>query len=164
MPNNNNLIPRENKAQVEEVREIDNKYEIPSFEEFMKTYEGEEGVVDNYDLEVDSYGDIRVKGTYYGPGFWDDIKGVVKPVASVALVAASVFPPTAAVAMPVTMFVAGAGGVTMGVGHVADIKELKSVGGDLVDIASGAIEGQGITESPQGVKQGSLNEYARSRK
>jgi hypothetical protein len=84
--NNNNLIPKENYKKVEEVREIDNKYEVPSFEEFMKTYEYDEGAVDNYDLEVDSYSDIRVKGTYYGPGFWDDF---VKPVASGVLVAAS---------------------------------------------------------------------------
>jgi len=40
MPNNNNnFIPKENIAKVEEVREIDSKYEIPSFEEFMRTYE-----------------------------------------------------------------------------------------------------------------------------
>jgi len=71
----------ENKAQIEEVREIENKElitpekqasltvknEYPSYEEFMKTYESEEGVIDNYELEVDSYGDIRVVRCY-GPG------------------------------------------------------------------------------------------------
>ncbi|CAG8656355.1 2791_t:CDS:2 [Ambispora gerdemannii] len=51
------LIPKENKVQVEEVREIENEY--PSFEEFMKTYENDEKTNDNYELEVDSYGDIR---------------------------------------------------------------------------------------------------------
>ena len=73
----------ENKAQIEEVREIENKElitpeeqakivdklvknEIPSYEEFMKTYQEDEGVSDNYYYEIDSYGDIRVeKG--YGP-------------------------------------------------------------------------------------------------
>jgi hypothetical protein len=46
----------------EEVREIDNKYEIPSFEEFMKTYEKDENL--NYaDLESGGLG--GVKG--YGP-------------------------------------------------------------------------------------------------
>ncbi|CAG8455500.1 12955_t:CDS:2 [Ambispora gerdemannii] len=35
-----------------------NKNETPSFEEFMKTYEGEEGVIDNYKFEVDGYGNI----------------------------------------------------------------------------------------------------------
>ncbi|CAJ0746979.1 21012_t:CDS:2 [Entrophospora sp. SA101] len=33
------FIVIENLAKVEEVREIDSKYEVPSFEEFMKTYE-----------------------------------------------------------------------------------------------------------------------------
>lgn len=45
MPNNNNLIPKENLAKVEIVQELKDEYKIPSYEEFMKTYEG--GV--NYD-------------------------------------------------------------------------------------------------------------------
>lgn len=56
--NNINLIPKENYKQVEEVREINN--EIPSFEEFMKTYEGD---VNYADL---SGGDIR-DSEGYGP-------------------------------------------------------------------------------------------------
>ena len=48
----------ENKKPFETVQELKN--EVPSFEEFMKTYEGEERTSDNYDLEVDSYGDIRI--------------------------------------------------------------------------------------------------------
>ena len=56
----------------------------------------------------------------YGPGFWDDIKGVVKPIATGALVVASVFPPTAAVAAPIAYTVIGAGVAATGVGHVAD--------------------------------------------
>ena len=135
--NNNNLIPKENYKKVEEVREIDNKYEVPSFEEFMKTYKYDEGVVDNYDLEVDSYSDIRVKGTYYGPGFWDDF---VKPVASGVLVAASWFPPTAPVVMPISLTVAGIGATAMGVGHVTGNKKLKEVGKDIGEIAVGGIQ------------------------
>jgi len=65
MTNNNNLIPKENFKKVEEVREID--YKVSSFEEFMKSYEADEEVVDNYELEVDSYGDLRVDKSY-GPG------------------------------------------------------------------------------------------------
>jgi hypothetical protein len=50
----------ENKAQIEEVREIENK--VPSFEEFMKSYENDSNV--NYD-DLNS-GDVgEVKG--YGP-------------------------------------------------------------------------------------------------
>ena len=74
----------ENKAQIVEIREIENKElitpeeqvkivdklvknEIPTFEEFMKTYEEDEEVIDNYYYEIDSYGDIRVIRPY-GPG------------------------------------------------------------------------------------------------
>jgi len=39
MTKNNIYLPKENIPKTEEVREMDNKYEIPSFEEFMKTYE-----------------------------------------------------------------------------------------------------------------------------
>ena len=58
----------------------------------------------------------------------------------------------------------GAGAATMGLGHITDSEGLKEFGKDLVEIAGNGREGQGVAESPQGVKQGSLNEYARSRK
>ena len=74
----------ENKAQIVEIREIENKElitpeeqvkivdklvknEIPTFEEFMKTYEEDEEVIDDYYYEIYSYGDIRVIKPY-GPG------------------------------------------------------------------------------------------------
>ena len=110
----------ENKKPFETVQEIDNKYEIPSYEEFMKNYQEDGKAIDSYNSEFESYGDIRIKGTYYGPGFWDDIKDVVKPIATGALVVASVFPPTAAVAAPITYTVIGAGAAATGIGHVAD--------------------------------------------
>jgi len=70
MTNINNLKAIvENKKPVETVYEIKNEYKISSFEEFMKDYNEKEGVNDNYQSEFDSYGDLRVKGTYYGPGF-----------------------------------------------------------------------------------------------
>lgn len=152
--NNDNLIPKENYKKVEEVREINN--EVPSFEEFMKTYREDKGVVDSYDLEVDSYSDIRVKGTYYGPGFWDDF---LKPVASGALVVASIFPPTAAMAAPIALGVAGAGVVVTGIGHAADSEGWKEAGKNLIEIGSGAHEAQGALKTPDAP----LNQYARSR-
>lgn len=79
----------------------------------------------------------------YGPGFWDDIKGVVKPISSVVLVAASVFPPTAPIAVPIVLTVGAAGAVAMGAGHLADNENLKEVGKDLVQISYDSIEGQG---------------------
>jgi len=45
MTKNNIYLPKENLAKVEEVREINN--EVPSFEEFIKTYESDDNL--NYD-------------------------------------------------------------------------------------------------------------------
>jgi hypothetical protein len=59
--NNNNLLPKENYKKVEEVREINN--EVPSFEEFMKTYESDGNL--NYDDLT--FSDISDKGKGYGP-------------------------------------------------------------------------------------------------
>jgi hypothetical protein len=49
MPKNPYLI-KENYKKVEEVREIDNK--VPSFEEFMETYEFDERVAESYEDEI----------------------------------------------------------------------------------------------------------------
>lgn len=61
MPNNNNLIPKENLAKVETVQELKDEYKVPSFEEFMKTYE--DGNLNFDDLNGDDIG--IPKG--YGP-------------------------------------------------------------------------------------------------
>lgn len=60
MVNENLKAIVENKKSVEEVREIEN--EIPSFEEFMKTYEND-GNLNYADLNGGSIGEV--KG--YGP-------------------------------------------------------------------------------------------------
>jgi hypothetical protein len=54
----------ENKKPFELVQELKN--EVPSFEEFMKTYEVDEGIIDSYNFEVDGYKDIRI-GKISGP-------------------------------------------------------------------------------------------------
>jgi len=136
---NNNINQYVNKKPFEIVQEVNN--EVPSFEEFMKTYEVDEKAIDSYNGEFDGYGDIRIVKCY-GPGFWDDIKGFVKPVASVALVAASVFPPTAAVAAPITLGIAGTGAAVAGVGHVTDSEGWKETGKDIMEIALNADTGQ----------------------
>jgi len=84
MPKLNPYLIENKKAQIEEIREIENqelitpeeqakivdklvKNEIPSYEEFMKTYQEDEGVSDSYYYEVDGNGDIRIIRPY-GPG------------------------------------------------------------------------------------------------
>lgn len=58
-----NLIPIENKKPFETVAELKDEYKVPSYEEFMKTYESDEAV--NYDDLT--YNDISDKGKGYGP-------------------------------------------------------------------------------------------------
>jgi len=63
--NNNNTIPIEvNKKPFETVCEIKN--EVPSFEEFMKTYNVDKEIIDSYENEIKGYGDISV-ARGYGP-------------------------------------------------------------------------------------------------
>jgi len=50
------LIPKENIKKVEEVREVRN--EIPSFEEFMKSYENDERLNESYKGELEGYGSV----------------------------------------------------------------------------------------------------------
>src|SRR3954451_7322162 len=67
--NYNNLIPKENIAQIEEIREIKN--EIPSFEEFMKTYEND-GNLNYDDLNGGSVGEFGGYGPMYRASSSDD--------------------------------------------------------------------------------------------
>jgi len=65
----NNLIPKENYKQVEEVREIES--EIPTYEEFLKNYQADQEVSKSYENELNSYSDIGInKG--YGPCNWNN--------------------------------------------------------------------------------------------
>jgi hypothetical protein len=154
MPKLNPYLIKENYKKVEEVREIENKELITpkeqarlkknehlSYEEFMKTYEGEEGVIDSYEFEVDSYGDIRIKGTYYGPGFWDDVVPFVgKAIATTA--AAGAIVATGGTAAPLIGAGMWAGGkVAEEVGKETDNGFLRSVGSFTKDTGFGTITG-----------------------
>src|SRR5438105_13668344 len=55
------IIPK-----TETVQEIKNKNEFPSYEEFLKNYEADEGIVSSYNDEIEGYKDIRV-GKISGP-------------------------------------------------------------------------------------------------
>jgi hypothetical protein len=113
MPKQNPYLIKENYKQVEEVREIENKElitpeeqaklvdklvknEIPSYEEFMKTYQEDEGAVDNYYYEIDSYGDIRIVRCY-GPGFGSWITKVAITTTAGILLGPAAIPVGAAV-------------------------------------------------------------------
>jgi hypothetical protein len=117
MPNNNDLINLvNNKKPVELVQELKD-YEIKksplSPAARAKVIKRNGG---NYQSSRMSSEDIALV-QMYGPGFWDDF---LKPVASEALVVASIFPPTAAVAAPAALIVTGAGVAAAGVGHATD--------------------------------------------
>jgi hypothetical protein len=66
MTNTNNLKLIENKKPVEIVHELKNEYKIPSYEEFMKTYEND-GNLNYDDLGHSDIGDNKGYGpTTYG--------------------------------------------------------------------------------------------------
>ena len=65
MVNENQYLIKENYKKVEEVREIDNKYEIPTLEEFMNSYEGS---VNYADLNSDDIGTPKGYGPVFGGG------------------------------------------------------------------------------------------------
>src|SRR3954451_23766466 len=70
---NENLIP-----QTETVYELKEEYKVPSFEEFMKTYElSEEAEI----LAETEYQDQVLNGSQYGPGK-SDFKGLCRRIKS----------------------------------------------------------------------------------
>jgi hypothetical protein len=155
MPKNIYLI--ENKKPVELVQELE-KYEIKksplSAAARAKVIKRNGG---DYQSSRMSSEDIALM-QMYGPGFWDDIKDVVKPITTGALVVASIFPPTAAIAAPVALGVVGTGAAAKGIGHLADSEGLKEFGEDLMDIGGNAQSGQSVFRT----KEAPLNQYARS--
>ena len=127
MPKQNPYLIKENYKQVEEVSYLEEKEtvtpeeqakivdkliknEIPSYEEFMKTYQEEERVIDSYYYEVDSHGDIRVVKCY-GPGN-ETSKEVVKVVGKtvISVGAAGAILATGGAAAPVVLGAALASG------------------------------------------------------
>jgi len=58
------MVYKNNILKTETVQELKEEYEVPTYEEFMKTYQVDEGVDGSYYYEIDSYGDIRVIRPY----------------------------------------------------------------------------------------------------
>jgi len=119
---NENIIPK-----TETVYELKN--EVPSFEEFMKNYNENKETVDSYENEFESYEDMRVKGTYYGPGFWDTVWKGTKKVGGFAL-AVSYATPIAPITMTATVVAVGSAAVMKEYGN----EEWKSVANEIVDV------------------------------
>ena len=159
MPKQNPYLIKENYKKVEEVREIENKElitpeeqtklvdklvknEIPSYEEFMKTYQEDEGVIDNYYYEIDSYGDIRIVKCY-GPGFWDEFGGPVSKTL-ISMGASALILGTGGAAAPIVIggaaLAAGGKGVKE-LGKELDCGVLEWIGDTACDTGIGTLTG-----------------------
>jgi uncharacterized membrane protein len=66
MPNNEWVIPKNIDKPIETVYEIKNEYDVPSFEEFMKSYEVDEKVESSYRDELSGHESIGMSKNY-GP-------------------------------------------------------------------------------------------------
>jgi len=138
------IIPTENKKPFETVYELKTENKIPTYEEFMRTYQEDESASDNYYYEIDSYEDIRVVKCY-GPGNSQSNESagekVFKKVASMVL-AASYFTPAVVVTGPLTGGGAVAGLATEIIGHATDNEDAKKVGGFFREITvNAAVDG-----------------------
>ena len=117
---NENLIPK-----TETVYELKN--EVPSYEEFLKTYKHDKA---SEALAEAEYQDRLLHGPQYGPGWEEWVGWTAKKVASTALVV-SYFTPIAPFTITATVGVATVGAVAMTAGDKND----QEVGGHLMDIA-----------------------------
>ena len=125
---NENIIPK-----TETVYELKN--EIPSYEEFMKTYQTDEA---NEFLAEAEYQDQALHGPRYGPGNTQSAETVTKKVLSVGL-AVSYFTPFSAVTIPLSIGV-GATGLTAGVvGKLSDNEELTQAGNHVLGVVADSV-------------------------
>ena len=58
----------ENKKPFQTAQELKDEYKVPTYEEFMKGYENDEGINESYEDEIRSYGNIEVGKK---SGSWD---------------------------------------------------------------------------------------------
>ena len=114
MTKNNIYLPKENLAKVETIQELKNEYKIPSYEEFMKTYEPNEEVEILTEAE---YQDRLLHGSRFGPGN-EQSKNTAKGIGGVALTTLTIICPPAGLA--VGAGVAGAGAAVAVAGAACD--------------------------------------------
>jgi len=74
MPKYNEYINLNKPKPVEIVQELKDEHKVPSFEEFMKDYQEEKRIIDSYELEADSYKDIREEKKFGPMPFRRDVK------------------------------------------------------------------------------------------
>ena len=105
MPTQNPYLIKENYKKIEEVKEID--YQVPSYEEFMKNYEIDKKVSDNYENEFDSKNGVAVPYRY-GPGNEQSKQQTANVITGALLTGLTAVCPPAGAAVGGGMAVAGA--------------------------------------------------------
>jgi hypothetical protein len=170
MPNNN-LIPNENLARVEEVREIEEKDLIMSEQQakVFDYFKERQGLIKNKSKlspaarskVIKKYGDDYLSERafnhdialmkMYGPGFWSEVGGfVIKTVATVGT--AGVIVATAGTAAPLVGAGMWLGGRAVEeIGKEADIQALRSIGSFTKDAGLGSVTG--FMSTAEGVTQ-----------
>jgi hypothetical protein len=123
MVKENIIIPKENFKQVEEVREIDVDYQVPSYEEFMKTYEPSEEVEILTEAE---YQDRVLHGSQYGPGNEQSKQAAASAGIGAGLVITTAICPPLGGAMTATYAAGGLGAKV--VGELTENEELAKAG------------------------------------
>jgi len=139
MPKNNPYLIKENYKKVEIVQELKDEYKVPSYEEFMKTYEPSEEVEIITEAE---YQDRVLNGSQFGPGN-EQSRGVAKKIGSIAL-ATTYFTPLGAITGPMTVVAGATGGSMYLLGKATSSEDLRDAGGLIFGTAFDAgIEGIG---------------------
>jgi len=133
---NENIIPK-----TETVYELKN--EIPSFEEFMKTYQSNEA---SEFLAEAEYQEQALNGPRYGPGNSQSSENKAKKIISGALAVSYFIPPLAPVGIAVSVGI-GVTGVAMK--NLSDDPDVQRAGQQLGEIVMDAVEhkdmaGQGV--------------------
>jgi len=127
-------IPKENIIKTEEVRYLNT--EIPSYEEFMKTYDYDEALMASYEAEYEALRQIYG----YGPGFGEWLLKV-----AIVTVAGPILGPAA---IPIGAAVWGTSELIV---NNTDDESLKTVFGHVSDVGKGTFTGGCLGVAAKGV-------------
>jgi hypothetical protein len=127
---NENIIPK-----TETVYELKEEYKVPSFEEFMKTYQSNKA---SEFLAEAEYQDQALNGPRYGPGNTQSTEERTKKALSIGL-AVSYFTPLSAITVPLSIGL-GTTGLTAGiVGKLSDNEELTQAGNHVLGVVADSV-------------------------